>query len=165
MVPFSFVQGLNRGLGAELVGGDCGSTVSAKRCGGIDGAAARRAVRGCSDWFAIGSGGANDLTGNVDRLGAVVQADAVWHKEAFDNAEDCGDAGPKKDEVDDACGVSPEIEVVDAECAKEEREQDANHLVFAGTFVFGIEPGALVVVHMCGVERVGELHDFAPRNE
>src|ERR1700722_18371435 len=91
--------------------------------------------------------------------------DAAWHKEAFDDTEDCGDACPEEDEVEDACGVTAEIEVVDTECAKEEREQDASRLVFSGAFVLGIEPGALLVGHAGGVERIGDLHDFAPLNE
>lgn len=103
-----------------------------------------------------------DLIGDVESLSGVVLADAVWHEEAFDNAEDCGDAGPKEDEVEDACGVSAEVKVVDAECAKEEREQDASRLVFAGAFVLGIEPCALLVGHAGSVERIGDLHDFAP---
>ena len=99
-----------------------------------------------------------DLTGDIDCLSDVVLADAVWHKEAFDNTEDCGDAGPKEDEVEDACGISPEVEMVDTKCAKKEREQDTHHLVFAGAFVFRIEPCALLVGHTGGVERIDERH-------
>jgi hypothetical protein len=44
MEPFSFARWLNRGLGAELVMGDCGSAVSAEQRGGVDRATAGRAV-------------------------------------------------------------------------------------------------------------------------
>jgi hypothetical protein len=98
-------------------------------------------------------------------VGGVVLADAAWHEEALDDTQDCGDACPEEDEIQDACGVSAEVKMVDTECAKEECEQDASRLVFVGAFVLGIEPAALLVGHAGSVERICNLHDFAPLEE
>jgi hypothetical protein len=90
-------------------------------------------------------------------------ADAAWHEEAFYDAEDGGDSGPEEEKIDYTGGVAAEIEVVNAETAEEEREQDADDFVFAGTFVFGVEPGSLLIVHIRGVDGVDDLHDVVPR--
>ena len=155
-----FVQGLHCGLCAELVVCDCGSAMRAERGGWIDGAAAGRAVRVCWGCYMARDEGAEDLIGDVGCLGGVVLADAGWHEKALDDTQDCGDAGPKENKVDDTRCVSAEIEVVDPECAKEDCEQDASHLVFAGAFVLGEEPGSLLVGHSDGVGRIGVLHDL-----
>ncbi len=103
-------------------------------------------------------GGAEDLVGDVDGLGGVVLTDAAGHKEAFDPGDDHRDPGPREQKIDDAGGVAAEIEVMDADAAKEEREEDADGLVFAGALVFGVEPGTLMLVHVCGVDGIGGLH-------
>ena len=110
----------------------------------------------------MGGSGAEDLAGDVHRLHDVVLADASWHEEGFGPGDDHGDAGPKKDEVEDAEAVAAEVEVMDAEAAEEDREEDAGDLVLAGAFVFGVEPGALMVVHVDGVDGIGWVHGVGP---
>jgi hypothetical protein len=106
-----------------------------------------------------------DLAGYVDCLRGVVLSDAAWHEEALDKAEDCGNAGPEEDKVQDACGISAQVEVVNAEVAQEERKKKSGDLVFVGALIFGVEPGSLLVGHIGGVERVSDLHDFAPLDD
>lgn len=139
--------------------GDCGSAMGAEGCGWVDGAAAVGTVRGCRGRFAVRDRTGEDLIGDVERQSSVVLADAAGHEEAFDNTQDCGDAGPEEDEIDDAGSVSAEVKVVNTEVAKEEREEKADNLVLVGAFVLGVKPGALLVGHAGGVERVGHLHD------
>lgn len=99
-----------------------------------------------------------DLAGDKGRLYSVVVADTAGHQKAFDEAEDGGDAGPREEKVEDASTVATEIEVVDTEAAEEESEQDADDLVLAGALVFSVEPGALLVGHVRGVDGVDGLH-------
>ena len=139
------------------------SAVGAVGCCGFDGAVAGGAVsdskcNGCG----VRCGEAEYLAGDRDGLRDVVLPDAVGHKEAFEPGNDHGDAGPEEEEIDDAGGVVAEIEVMDANAAEEEREEDADDLVFAGALVFGIKPRALMVVHVRGVDGVGDLHEFDP---
>jgi hypothetical protein len=148
--------------------GDRGAAVGAVDGGGFDGAVAGGAVsdsecRGCwGDVCCLWGGSAEDSVGDVDGLGDVVLADAVGHEEAFDPGDDHGDAGPREQKVDDAGGVAAEIEVMDADAAEEESEKDADGLVLAGALVFGVEPGALLLGHVGGVDGVGDLHEFVP---
>ena len=51
---------------------------------------------------------------------------------------------------------------MDAEAAEEEREEDADDLIFAGAPVFGVEPGALLVVHAGGVDGVDGICMLGP---
>jgi len=142
---------------------DCSSAVGAvDRCG-FDGAVAGGAVRDreCSG-RSVRAGGAEDLVGDVNGLSGVVLTDSARHEEALDPGDDHWDAGPRKQKVDDAGGVATKIEVMNADAAEEEREEDADDLVFAGALVFGIKPRALMVVHVRGVDGVGDLHEFDP---
>jgi hypothetical protein len=148
---------LERGLGAENGAGDGGSAVIAEDGGWVDGVAACVAVRrGCA------GGGAEDVAGDVEGLGGVVLADAAWHEESFDPGDDHGDAGPGEDEVEKAEAVATEVEVMDAEAAEEDGEEDADDFVLAGAFVFGVEPGSLLVVHVGGVGGIDWVHGFVP---
>ena len=54
---------------------------------------------------------------------------------------------------------------MDAEAAKEKGEEDADDFVLAGAFIFGVEPGALVVVHVGGVDGVDGVHMSFLSNE
>lgn len=103
-----------------------------------------------------------DLGGDVHGRHGVVMADATGHEEGFDDAEDGGDASPEEDKVENAEAIAAEIEVMDAEVAKQDGEEDAEELVFAGALVFSVEPGALVVCHASGVDGVGWKH-IVPR--
>jgi hypothetical protein len=141
---------------------DRGSAVGAERSGRIDRAVAGRAVRGGGCWFGVGVRVGKDLAGDVESLSGVVLPDAARHEEALDKAEDCGDASPEEDEVKNSGSVSAQIEVMNAEVAEAEREKKPDDLVFMGTLVLGIKPGALLLGHAGGVERVGDLHDFVP---
>jgi hypothetical protein len=163
---------LESGLGAERGVGNCGSAVVAEDCSWVDGVAAGVAV-GCGDggwspspkvctWGSRDGVGSKDLAGDVHGLHDVVAANAAGHKEGFDPADDHGDAGPGEDEVEDAEAVAAEVEVMDAEAAEEDREEDAGDLVLAGSLVFGVEPGALLVVHVDGVDRVDGVHGVIP---
>lgn len=105
---------------------------------------------------------AEDLAGDVVSLRGVVLADTAGHEEAFDKAEDGGDTGPEEEQVEHAEAVTAEVEVMDAEAAKEEGEEDANEFVFACAFVFGVEPGALLVVHVGGIDGVDGVHGVRP---
>jgi hypothetical protein len=160
---------LEGGLGAQCSVGDRGATVGAEGCGGIDDAIAGIAPCG------YGGGrhrpiprvwrdcrGGEDLIGDVDGLSGVVLTDAAGHEEALDEAEDGGDSGPEEDEVKDAEAVAAEVEVMDAEAAEEEREEDADGLVLAGSLVFCVEPGALVLGHVGGVDGIGRVHGVLP---
>jgi hypothetical protein len=146
--------------------GDRCSTVGAVNCCRFDGAVAGGAVsdRRCSGCD-LRRCGAEDLVGDVDGLRDVVLTDAVGHEEAFEPGDDHGNAGPAEEKVDDAGGVATEIEVMDADATEEEREEDADDLVFAGALVFGIKPRALMVVHVRGVDGVGDLHEFDPLDD
>ena len=106
--------------------------------------------------------GAEDLAGDVVRLRGVVLADAARHEETFDEAEKGGNAGPEEDEVEDAEAVATKIELMDAEAAEQEGEEDADGLVLAGALVFGVEPGALLVIHVGGVDGVDGVHGIGP---
>ena len=103
-----------------------------------------------------------DLGGDVVGLSGVVLADAAGHKEALDETEDGGDSGPAEEEIEDAEAIAAEVEVMDAEAAEEESEEDANNLVFAGALVFGVEPGALLVVHAGGIDGIDGVHGVRP---
>ena len=139
-----WVDGLSAG-GAGLRGGD-----------GVD----RRQVH-CAGGAAWGFGwggrrwSGENLTGDVRGLRGVVGTDPAGHEEAVDEAEDGGDAGPEEEQVEDAGGVAIEVELVDAEGAEEEGEEYADEFVFGGEFVLGVEPGALLGVHLGGVDVVG----------
>jgi len=102
------------------------------------------------------------LAGDVDGLGGVVLADAARHKETLDDAEDGGDTGPEEQEIQDSEAVAAEIEVVGAEAAEKEREEEADDFIFVGAFVFCVEPGTLLVVHVGGVDGVDGVHDVGP---
>jgi hypothetical protein len=134
------------------------SAASAEGGGWVDDVATCVAVSccGCSRRGLVG--GSEDLAGDVHGLHGVVLADAAGHEEAFDEAEDGGDARPEEEEIKDAESVAAEIEVMDAEAAKEKSEEDTNDFVSAGAFVFGVEPGALLVVHVDGVDGIGRVH-------
>jgi len=143
---------------------DCSSAVGAvDRCG-FDGAVAGGAVRDreCSG-RSVRAGGAEDLVGDVNGLSGVVLTDSARHEEALDPGDDHGDTGPRKQKLDDAGGVATKIEVMNADAAEEEREEDADDLVFAGALVFSVEPGTLMLVHVCGVDGIGGLHVHSPR--
>ena len=99
-----------------------------------------------------------DLGGDVVGLSGVVLADAAGHEEALEETEDGRDAGPEETEIEDAEAVAAKIEVVCAEVSEEEGEEDAEDFVFAGAFVFGEEPGALLLVHSGGVDGVDGVH-------
>ena len=68
------------------------------------------------------------------------------------------DGRPEEKQVEQAEAGASEVEVVDAEAAEEDGEEDTGDLVLAGAFVLGVEPGALLVVHTCGVDAVGIEH-------
>jgi hypothetical protein len=53
-----------------------------------------------------------------------------------------------------------EVEVMDAKASEEDGEEDSDDLVFAGLFVFGVEPRALLVVHVDGVNGIDWVHDL-----
>jgi hypothetical protein len=105
------------------------------------------------------------LAGDVVSLSGVVLADAAGHEETFDEAEKGGNVGPKEDEVEDAEAVATEIEVMDAEAAEKESEEDADDLILVGALVFGVKPAALLVVHVGGVDRVDGVHGVGPLEE
>ena len=102
-----------------------------------------------------GWGRGEDLGGDEGGLRGVVGADLAGHEEAVDEAEDGGDAGPAEEQVPDAGGVAADIELVDAEAAEEEGEEEADELFLAGAFVFGVEPGALLGVHLVEIGGIG----------
>jgi len=121
----------------------------------VDGRQVYRA--GGSAWgFGWGGGRwrGKDLTGDVGGLRGVVGTDLSGHEEAVDEAEDGGDAGPEEEEIEDSGGVTVEVELVDAEGSEEESEEYADDLVFGGELVLGVEPGALLGVHLGGVDGV-----------
>ncbi len=64
----------------------------------------------------------------------------------------------KKQEIEDAEAVAPDIKLVDAKVAEKDSEKDADDLVAASVRELGVEPGALVVGHVGGGDRVDELH-------
>jgi hypothetical protein len=105
------------------------------------------------------------VAGDVEGLGGVVLADAAWHEKGFDPGDDHGDAGPGEDEVEDAEAVAAEVEVMDTEAAEEDGEENADDLVLAGAFVFSVEPGSLVVVHVGGVDGIDWIHSVVPLGE
>jgi len=150
---------LDDGLGAEGGVRDGGSAASAEGCAGVDWAAACVAVLdgGCGCVHGA-AGGAEDLAGDVDGLHGVVLADTAGHEEALDEAEDGGDACPEEAQIKNAESVAAEVEVMDTEAAKEESEEDADDFVSAGAFVLGVEPGALLIVHVDGVDGIGGVH-------
>lgn len=154
---------LECGLGAESGTGDGCPAVIAEDGGWVDGVATCTAARcGGRGRAGLAGGGAEDLAGDEHGLRGVVLADAARHEEAFNPGDNHGDTGPGEDEVKDAEAVAAEVEVMDAEAAEEEREEDANDLVLAGAFVFGIEPGSLLVVHVDGVDGIGWVHGVVP---
>ena len=99
-----------------------------------------------------------DVAGDIEGQLGVIAANAIRRQEGVDQPEDGGDAGPAEQQVDDAEPVAPEIEVMRAEAAEEDGEEDADDLVFAGALILGIEEGALGIVHVAGVNGVRELH-------
>jgi len=133
---------------------NCRSAVIAKDGGGVDGVVA--GVAACDGRCAWG--GSEDLGGDVHGLYCVVAADARGHDEGFEEANDGGDAGPEEKEIEDAEAVASQIEVVDAEVAEKDGEEDADDRVLAGALVFGVEPGALLVVHVCRVDGIDGVH-------
>lgn len=88
----------------------------------------------------------------------VVAADATGHEEGLDPGDEHGDRGPGKKEIEKAKAVAAEVKVVDAEASEEDGEEHAQDLVFAGLLVFGVEPGALVFVHVDGVNGIDWKH-------
>ena len=137
--------------------GDGGSAVIAEDGGGVDWVAAGFTVgrrRGCAGL----KRGAKDLAGYEHGLHRVVLADSSGHEEGFDPADDHWDAGPGEEEIEEAYAVAAEVEVVDAEAAEEDGDEDADDFVLAGAFVFGIEPAALLVVHVDCVDGVCGIH-------
>ena len=142
------------GLGIKCRVVDCGAAVVAEDSGGVDGIAAGSAAG--NDGRRLR--GSEDLASDVGGLHGVVATDARGHDEGLEDADDGGDAGPKEDEIEDAEAVASQIEVMDAETAEKDGEEDADHLVFAGTFVFGVEPGPLMVVHVDGVDGIDSVH-------
>ena len=149
-----------RGLGVESGAGDGGSAVIAEDGGWVDGVTACVAARRGGTGL-IGAGREN-LTGDEQGLGGVVLADAARHEKGFDPGDDHGDAGPGEDEIEDAEAVAAKVEVMDAEAAEEDGEEDADDFVLAGALVFGVEPGSLLVVHVDGVDGVGWVHGVVP---
>jgi len=141
---------------------DGGSAVVAEDCGRIDGLAACVTVGRCGSSPSREGGGAKDLVGDVQGLHCVVATDAAGHEETLEEANDGGDTGPEEEEIKDAEAVATEIEVMGSKVAEYEGEEDAEDLVFAGAFVFGVEPGALLVVHVGGVDGVGRVHGVGP---
>lgn len=149
--------------GGELGGGL--SVEVAAACGG--GSAMRTEDRGWRDrfaacraaWGGVAGCAAEDLAGDVGGLLGVVAADAAGGEEGVDPAEHGGDAGPGEEQVEDAEAVAAEVEVVDSEAAEEDGEEDSDDLVAAGLLVLGVEPGALLVGHVGGVDGFGGLHD------
>jgi len=140
--------------GSAVAAEDCAEFVDVRASGAIDGGRVRCGRRGS---------GSEDLAGNIDCLSRVVLADAEGHEEAFDESEDGGDTRPEEEKIDNAGGVSAKVEMVGTKAAKEEREEEPYHLIFASTFVFGVEPGALLAVHIGGVDGVGGIHGIVPR--
>jgi hypothetical protein len=149
-------------LGGEPGAGDGGSAVIAEDGCWVD------EVSACVAALSGGCGcnllpiGAEDPAGDVHGLHGVVLADAAGHEETLDEAEKCGDSGPEEDEVEDAEAVAAQIEVMDAEGAEEKSKEDADDLVLTGAFVFGVEPGSLLVVHVGGVNGVDGVHSVVP---
>jgi hypothetical protein len=130
------------------------SAAVAEDGGGVDGVVAGVTVR---DGGFVRTG-SKDLGGDVHGLHGVVTADARGHEECLEDADDGGDACPEEDEIEDAETVATEIEVMDTEVAEEDGEEDADELILAGAFVFGIEPCALLVVHVRGVDGIDGVH-------
>jgi hypothetical protein len=139
-----WVDGLSAG-GAGLRGGDGVDRRQVHRAGGL--------ARG----FGWGGGrwGGENLTGDVRGRRGVVGTNVSGHEETVDEAEDGGDAGPEEEQVEDSGGVAVEVELVDAEGSEEESEEETDDLVLAGALVLGVEPGALLGVHLGGVDGVG----------
>ena len=48
--------------------------------------------------------------------------------------------------------------MVDAKAAEEDGEENTDDLVAAGMLILGVEPTALVVGHVDGVDRIDGLH-------
>src|SRR5580704_8266827 len=140
--------------GSAVAAEDCAEFVDVRASGARDGGRMRCGRRG---------GVSEDLAGNIDCLSRVVLADAEGHEEALDESEDGGDTRPKEEEIDNAGCVSAKVEMVGTKAAEEEREQEPDHLIFASTFVLGVEPRALLVVHIDGVDGVGGIHGIVPR--
>jgi len=84
---------------------------------------------------------------------------AALSEQDMADLEHGGDAGPGEEEVEDAEAVAAEVEVVDSEAAEEDGEEDSDDLVATGLLVLGVEPGALLVGHVGGVDGIGGLHD------
>jgi hypothetical protein len=137
-----WVDGLSAG-GAGLSGGDSVDWRQVYPAGG----------RGFG--WAGGRWGGENLAGDEGGLCGVVGTDPAGHEEALDEAEDGGDAGPEEEQVEDSGGVAVEVELMDAEGAEEESEEYADEFVLAGELVLGVEPSALLGVHLRGIDGVG----------
>jgi len=142
--------------------------VSAEGGGGVDLSSACIAASCAGGCGGDGLGwnelwGSENLAGDVHGLHGVVLTDAAGHEEGFDPGDDHGDARPREDEIDDAEAVATKVEVMDAEAAEEDRQEDADDLVFAGALVFGEEPGSLMIVHVGGVVGIDWIHGVVPR--
>ena len=144
--------------------------MSAEGRGRIDGVAtcAALSVGGPSPGSRVG-GGVNrswrdteDLARDVICLRGVVLADAAGHEEAFYEAEKGGNTCPEKNEIENSETIATEIEVMDAEATKQQGEQDADDLILTGALVFGVEPAALLVIHVGGVDGVNRVHIVGP---
>ena len=104
-----------------------------------------------------------NLARNISGLLGVIAADTTGHEEGVDEAENGRDAGPAEQEIEDAEAVAAEVELVDAKATKEDGEEDTDDLVAAGMLVLGVEPAALVVGHVGGVDGIRGLHiEYTP---
>lgn len=105
---------------------------------------------------------AHDVTGYAGGLLGVVIANAAWHEEALNKAEEGGDAGPEKYEIENTESGAAQIEMMSTEGAQEEREDDTDRLVSSGAAVLSVEPVALLRGHVVGVRRCFERHHCVP---
>ena len=129
----------------------------AESCSGLDGGTACTAERSCRGRCGLHRG-VEDLGGDIGGLFGVVATDSAWHKEGVDKAEDGGDACPEEAKIEDAEASASDIKLVNAKVAEKDSEKDADDLVAASVRELGVEPGALMVGHVSGGDRVDELH-------
>ena len=106
---------------------------------------------------------AENLTGDISGLLGVIAADPSGHEEGVDEAEDGRNPGPGEKQIGKAETVAADVKVVNAKAAQKDGEKDADGLVVARVLVFGVEPAALMVAHVRGVDGIGGVHVVCSR--
>ena len=101
---------------------------------------------------------AENLAGDIRSLLSVVLAYTAGHEEGFNPAKDSRNSGPGQNQIDEAGAVAPKIKVVNPKAAQEDSEKNADDFIPAGMLIFGVEPAALMVGHIRGINRICDLH-------